>query len=277
MGGEGEASKASKGRILVVDDDPTLCDLLVLILERQGYDVVTATSGREALEQITLRRPDLITLDLKMSDIDGWYMLRHLKECEITASIPVLVVSAKADRASIRSALEEGASDYLTKPFVVKEMISHIGRLLPRAESEAQFDIPAGLPGPEMAQERLTELVFDTGWTVLLLRIEGRAHISQVANLLAQAQARFVGRWSETEFVLILGRREFGREYDRIIHAALPISLGIVEGDTVGSFADAEDIVAEARRKLTRLTPWMRCWMRWRLRRLQRHAGSQPD
>lgn len=253
MAGERKASKANKGRILVVDDEPALCDLLVLILERQGYDVVTATSGREALEQITLRRPDLITLDLRMPDIDGWYVLRHLKESQITASIPVLVVSAKADRASIRSALEEGASDYLTKPFSTMELVTHIRRLLNRAESEAQFDIPAGLPGPVMAQERLTELVFDTGWTVLLLRIEEREYISRVADLLAQARARFIGRWSETEFVLILSPGQIKRECARIKRAGLPISQGIVKGD-VGSFADAEDIVAEARRKLTRLT-----------------------
>ena len=103
-------------RILVVDDVPDNVDILQMRLEAQGYEVVTAADGIEALEKIRELRPDLVLLDVMMPKLDGIETVKRLKADASLPFIPVILVTAKADASDVISGLESGGDDYLTKP-----------------------------------------------------------------------------------------------------------------------------------------------------------------
>jgi putative two-component system response regulator len=104
-------------KILIVDDDPAIIDLLVRILSRDGYSTVIATNGIEALEVVEREPPDLILLDVTMPLMDGFAVCQRLKDNEATALIPVTMVTGLDDRENRQRGLEVGTDDFLTKPF----------------------------------------------------------------------------------------------------------------------------------------------------------------
>ncbi len=104
-------------KILVVDDDPAILDMLVRILKRDGYTPITATNGVEALEIVAREAPDLILLDVTMPIMDGFAVCKLLKDNEATALIPVTMLTGLDDREHRQRGLEVGADDFLTKPF----------------------------------------------------------------------------------------------------------------------------------------------------------------
>ena len=112
-----------------------MLDLLREPLLREGFDVATATSGREALEYIRAQTPDLVLLDLMLPDLDGLEVCRQMKWDPSTAHIPVLMVTGKTDEADVVLGLGIGAEDYLTKPFRMKELIARCKVILRRLES----------------------------------------------------------------------------------------------------------------------------------------------
>jgi DNA-binding response OmpR family regulator len=127
----------SKKKILAVDDEPDVLDFLKLVLEQSGYQAVTAPNGTEGLIRAHVERPDLILLDIMMEKMDGWETLRLLKLDEESHDIPVVIVSARAEPKDKIRALQEGAVDYITKPFQVKESLAKIAAIL---EQEAEAD-----------------------------------------------------------------------------------------------------------------------------------------
>lgn len=129
-----------RSTILSVDDERDVTDLVHFHLTRAGYGVITAASGREALEKIGHHRPDLILLDLMLPDIDGFGVCEILRRQPMTATIPIVILSAWATNDARHLGLELGALDYLTKPFSPKEMVERVRRLLslkPQAASSA--------------------------------------------------------------------------------------------------------------------------------------------
>jgi two-component system alkaline phosphatase synthesis response regulator PhoP/two-component system response regulator VicR len=118
-------------RVLVVDDDRVIQQLLQVNLELEGYDVVaTASDGPEALVKVKELKPDLVILDIMMPKMDGLEVCRRLREDASTATIPVILLSARAQDLDIREGLDIGASAYLTKPFDPVELLDVVGRLL---------------------------------------------------------------------------------------------------------------------------------------------------
>jgi two-component system cell cycle response regulator len=108
-----------KSKILVVDDSRTQLDRLVEVFEREGYEVATASDGREAIRKVRAEPPDLIVLDVIMPDMDGMEVLRVLKARAHEDFIPVILLSVKSDLDSKVAGLRIGADDYLPKPFEV--------------------------------------------------------------------------------------------------------------------------------------------------------------
>jgi DNA-binding response OmpR family regulator len=116
--------------ILSVDDERDVTDLVAFHLGKAGYRVITAASGREALDQVRHERPDLILLDLMLPDIDGFGVCEILRRHTETATIPVIIVSAWHTNDSRNLGLELGALAYLTKPFSPKELVARVQDLL---------------------------------------------------------------------------------------------------------------------------------------------------
>jgi two-component system alkaline phosphatase synthesis response regulator PhoP/two-component system response regulator VicR len=116
-------------KILAVDDEKHIVRLVQINLQKEGYEVVTATNGREALEAVAQHRPDLIVMDVMMPEMDGFEALQKLKENPATQNIPVVMLTAKAQDADVFKGWQSGADLYLTKPFNPQELITFVKRI----------------------------------------------------------------------------------------------------------------------------------------------------
>jgi len=119
-------------RILVVDDEPDLLELVRVNLDQAGYEVRTAESGREALEKLRDSPPDLVVLDLMLPDLSGTEICRQLRSDPELAQLPVIMLTAKADEVDRVVGLELGADDYVTKPFSPRELSLRVRAVLRR-------------------------------------------------------------------------------------------------------------------------------------------------
>lgn len=120
----------SAAKILVIDDEKDVLEVLRLVLSRSGYEVLASSSGMEGLAQAQADRPDLILLDIMMQRMDGWEVLRALKSDAETREIPVVILSARVEPKDKIRGLQEGAVDYVTKPFAVREILEKVGLIL---------------------------------------------------------------------------------------------------------------------------------------------------
>lgn len=122
---------AKKKKIMVVDDEEDITKLVQLMLEIEGFEVVAAHSGQEALDKVCDEMPDLILLDIMMPEMDGWEVYRRLKQDKRTTDIPVAMLTAKTTPLDINIGLHVAkADDYITKPFERKDLLERIKRML---------------------------------------------------------------------------------------------------------------------------------------------------
>ncbi len=127
-----------KGKILVVDDEEDILELVRFNLKREGYDVIGVETGEDCIRKAKERMPELIILDLMLPGIDGLDVCRRLKNDTKTSHIPVVMLTAKGDESDIVSGLELGADDYITKPFSPKVLIARVKAVLRRASASAE-------------------------------------------------------------------------------------------------------------------------------------------
>jgi DNA-binding response OmpR family regulator len=135
--------------ILSVDDERDVTELLRFHLTKAGYDVLTASSGREAIEIIRRHRPDLVLLDLMLPDIDGFGVCEILRNNAATAAIPVVILSAWGTADAHNVGMELGALDYVTKPFSPRDLVERVNRLFRScAEPKPAASGRSGRSGP---------------------------------------------------------------------------------------------------------------------------------
>lgn len=119
-----------KGKILVVDDEVNITQILEFSIGAEGYEVISASNGEEAIDKARREQPDLIILDIMMPRIDGYEACRILKSNPLTKSIPVVLLTAKGRDIDRRLGYEVGAADYIVKPFSPAKLIDRIHELL---------------------------------------------------------------------------------------------------------------------------------------------------
>ncbi len=124
-------------KILVVDDDINICELLRLYLEKEGYTVVIANDGEAAVTTFHEQKPDLVVLDIMLPKLDGWQVCREIRK---TSDKPIIMVTAKGETFDKVLGLELGADDYVVKPFDAKEIIARIKAVLRRTSSVAEVE-----------------------------------------------------------------------------------------------------------------------------------------
>ena len=122
-------------KILVVDDDLNICELLKLYLENDGYTVFTANDGQAAVETFKNKTPDLILLDIMLPKMDGWQVCREVRK---TSSVPIIMLTAKGETFDKVLGLELGADDYVVKPFDAKEVMARVKAVLRRTKGEVE-------------------------------------------------------------------------------------------------------------------------------------------
>ena len=135
-------------KILVIDDDSAVTDLLSLLLKSQGFDVTATNNSSDGLNLVRENQPDLVVLDLMMPEIDGWEVCKAVRAF---SAVPIIVLSALNDPSMIASVLDSGADDYLTKPTPSRVLVAHINRLVhrtgtPRSNSAKSESLNKPLP-----------------------------------------------------------------------------------------------------------------------------------
>lgn len=131
----------STKKILVVEDDEDIMELISFNLKKEGYSVVKALTGEEALKQVQSASPDIVLLDVMLPEIDGLEVCRNLKSDSKTKNIPVIMVTAKGEESDVVAGLELGAEDYVVKPFRPKELVARVRAVL-RRKSQSQDPVP---------------------------------------------------------------------------------------------------------------------------------------
>jgi DNA-binding response OmpR family regulator len=119
-----------KNKVLVVDDEPDMVDILKLVLTQAGFDVSTAYSGRECIEKASKDDFDIIILDIRMPEMDGWTTLRKLKEKKITDKTRVIILTVEKGPGVEIFGLQDVVADYITKPFEREKLIKHVKKAL---------------------------------------------------------------------------------------------------------------------------------------------------
>ena len=120
----------SMGKVLIVDDDQNICELLRLYIEKEGYDTRIANDGKAALEVFDEYNPDLIMLDIMLPELDGWQVCREIRK---KSQCPIIMLTAKSEVFDKVLGLELGADDYVVKPFEAKEIVARIKAVLRRS------------------------------------------------------------------------------------------------------------------------------------------------
>jgi two-component system, OmpR family, phosphate regulon response regulator PhoB len=121
--------------VLVVDDDPDVCDLVTYKLEQSGFDVRRASDGDAALREVAGKVPDLVLLDIMMPGISGLEVLQRWRADAATAAMPVILLTAKAQENDVERGFELGADDYVVKPFSPRELVRRVTAVISRRQS----------------------------------------------------------------------------------------------------------------------------------------------
>jgi DNA-binding response OmpR family regulator len=124
----------SKGQVLIVDDEPGIVRLISMYLEREGFQTASARTGAEALEIVARTAPALVILDIMLPDIDGWEICREIRR---SSDVPIIMLTAREGDEDKIVGLEIGADDYVTKPFVPRELVARAKAILRRAKAAA--------------------------------------------------------------------------------------------------------------------------------------------
>ena len=137
-------------KILIIDDDVDTLRLVGLMLQRQGYQIVAASNGSQGLAKAFDERPDLILLDVMMPDMDGYEVTRRLRKNPTTATVPILMFTAKTQLDDKVTGFEVGADDYLTKPVNRQELLSALKRWIARPNANGALSPVAGETSPRL-------------------------------------------------------------------------------------------------------------------------------
>ena len=127
-----------KRKILIVEDEKPIRDMVFFALDGNGYEIVEAVDGKQATEKLALECPDLILMDWMLPDVSGLELVRRIKRDEVTRGVPVIMLTAKTEERDKVEGLDSGADDYITKPFSIKELSARIRAVLRRAESNIE-------------------------------------------------------------------------------------------------------------------------------------------
>lgn len=211
-----------KSAILVVEDDVDVAEMLTAYFRAQGYDVSAVNWGEDAVEACRSNRPDLVILDIRLPDIDGFEVARRLRTNQRTMDIPIIFLTEKRERSDRLQGLEVGADDYITKPFDIQELRLRVRNALRRNSQSALTNPVTGLAEGALVDERLRECLESTDWALLLVSIEHLSDFREAYGFVASDDVQravslmihnamrgvggskdFVGQIGPTDFVLV--------------------------------------------------------------------------
>lgn len=211
------------GRILVVEDDIDISKMLRIYFDSQGYEVLVANRGSEALETCRRKLPNVVVLDIQLPDIDGYEICRSLRSNTRTSYVPIIFLTQKDERSDKIAGLELGADDYITKPFDIEELKLRVEGAIRRSKREALTHPVTNLPAGKLIEEQLKQVKDSTSsWKLLYFGIRngnafkealGPIHVNEVLVFLADLMREavetfgtindFIGQASDNDFIII--------------------------------------------------------------------------
>jgi DNA-binding response OmpR family regulator len=160
-----------KSKILVVEDDLDVAEMLNAYFRVQGYEVFTVNWGEDGVRACQTINPDLVVLDIRLPDIDGYEVARRLRTDRRTQAVPIIFLTEKRDRGDKLHGLELGGDDYITKPFDVQELRLRVRNTLRRASQGSLNNPVSGLPDGALVDEKLNEQIQKSKWALFLVSI----------------------------------------------------------------------------------------------------------
>jgi len=213
----------NKPKILIIEDDLDVAEMLNAYFRVQGYEVFTVNWGEDGVRSCQTVHPDLVILDIRLPDIDGYEVARRLRSDRRTADVPIIFLTEKRDRSDRLQGLEIGADDYITKPFDVQELRLRVRNALKRISQGSLTNPVTGLPEGALVDEKLSEIIGKDGAAVLFVSIENmvsfreaygfvasddvlRAISLMIVNTMREVSRPedFLGHLSGTDFILVL-------------------------------------------------------------------------
>jgi diguanylate cyclase (GGDEF)-like protein len=175
----------SKARLLIVEDDLDISNMLQIYFSGQGFDVDLAPRGSVALDKTRQNLPHLIVLDIMLPDIDGFEVCRVLRTNTRTSHVPIIFLTQKDERSDKLTGLELGADDYITKPFDIEELKLRVQRAITRAEQQSLTDPRSGLPAGRLIEEQLRRIIRESNWALMDIRINNFEAFNEVYGFVA--------------------------------------------------------------------------------------------
>jgi PleD family two-component response regulator len=176
----------SKGRILVVEDDFDISNMLRIYFSGQGYEVQVAPRGGDALSITRKQLPNLIMLDIMLPDMNGYDVCRELRTTTRTSYIPIIFLTQKDERSDRIAGLELGADDYVTKPFDIEELKLRVQNAIASANRQAQIDPKSNLPTGRLIEDHLRTLMRATrAWTYIDVKVNFFEAFTEVYGFVA--------------------------------------------------------------------------------------------
>lgn len=220
---------------MIVEDDIETAEMLGHYFEAQDYQVVTALWGEDALKAAWEKTPDLVVLDIRLPDIDGFEVYRRLRSQRRTLSVPIIFLTERGGRADRLTGLKLGAVDYVTKPFDVHELHLRVRNALRRNKLESLVNPVTGLPTDPIIDNQLSVLIQQKSWALLLISVQGLRKFSDqygfvlgddvlrtialmLRNIMKQVGEKeaFIGHLDEADFVLIVSPSRLGELREQI-------------------------------------------------------------
>jgi len=213
----------AKPKILIVEDDLDVAEMLNAYFRVQGYEVFTVNWGEDGVRAAQTVLPDLVILDIRLPDIDGYEVARRIRSDRRTNEIPIIFLTEKRERIDRLQGFEVGADDYITKPFDVQELRLRVRNALKRVSQGSLTNPVSGLPEGPLVEERLSDVIHKSGWALLHVSISHletfrdaygfvasddvlRAISLMIHNTMKETGSTedFIGHISPTDFIVVV-------------------------------------------------------------------------
>ncbi len=213
----------AKAKILIVEDDLDVAEMLNAYFRVQGYEVFTVNWGEDGVRAAQTVLPDLVILDIRLPDIDGYEVARRVRSDRRTNEIPIIFLTEKRERIDRLQGFEVGADDYITKPFDVQELRLRVRNALKRVSQGSLTNPVSGLPEGPLVEERLSDAIHKSGWALVhvsICNLEAfreaygfvasddvlRAISLMIQNTMKETGSieDFIGHISPTDFVVVV-------------------------------------------------------------------------
>ena len=203
----------TKSKILIVEDDPDVAEMLTAYFRSQEYEVFTVNWGEDGVRSAVQVSPELVILDIRLPDIDGYEVATRLRRDRRTADIPIIFLTEKRDRSDKLQGLEIGADDYITKPFDVQELRLRVRNALKRVSQGSLTNPITGLPEGALVDEKLSEVLGKDGASLLYISIQNMGAFREAYGFVASDDVL-----RAISLMIVNTLREFSRPDDFLGH-----------------------------------------------------------